>query len=366
MSGRPAGALLGMVTAFLLVAPPAAAQPARAPAGGATTGTVAGAPAARDVVLGRGDSRLARTSATSTEGRYPVDDGTGATIAVLVTAACRLVCTDSDPQRIASTVGTFLHGDEIERLTVQLDAPFEIPLDCGAQVVACYFAGPQRIVLSGNDTPAPDGAGRDLVLAHEYGHHVARNRRSPAPFPAPLLWGTPRWSSHENVCRQRRAGFLFPGAGPAHYYLDPGEAFAEAFARLHFPAMSPRWKWPKSLRPGPGAFQAIREDTLDPWVGPTRLIVTGRTPPQARGATVRPLRTPLDGNVRIRNTRLPRSRTELGLRSPHEGSMSRARLGVDRRFSLEHTVCGEAHLDVILRSARKNAGSSFRLKVQRP
>ena len=36
------------------------------------------------------------------------------------------------------------------------------------------------------------------MVAHEYGHHIANNRRNDL---APALeWGTKRWASHEHVC----------------------------------------------------------------------------------------------------------------------------------------------------------------------
>jgi hypothetical protein len=109
-----------------------------------------------------------------------------------------------------------IHGSEMELLTVQLDMPAQIEFDCGYGAEACFYGGENKIVLSGDDTAAPEGASREFVLAHEYGHQVAQHRESPSPFPAAIDWGTPRWSSYEHVCQGSRAGALFPGKrGPA-------------------------------------------------------------------------------------------------------------------------------------------------------
>jgi hypothetical protein len=316
-------------------------------------------------VVDEPDALSARISATAATGRYPVNDGTEATIQVSVTAACQTSCTDADPQAIATFVGTLLHSYEIELLTIQLDAPFQIEFDCGYGAQACYYPGQNKIILSGNDTPAADGASREMVLAHEYGHHVAQHRDSPAPFPAAIEWGPPRWSSYENVCRLRRAGAVFPGDAGEHYYQDPGEAFAESFARYHFPEAPVPWKWLPALRPDAGAFQAIREDTLDPWLGRTSFVISGRAPPRDAGATIRTFRTPIDGRVSLRPARRPKHRYRLSLRNPagRELRTPGGRLGTRRK--LNFTVCGQNRLRVVLRSTR-DSDSPFRLQVQRP
>ena len=192
----------------------------------------------------------------------------------------------------------FIHGPEVDLLTVQLDTPFELGFDCGFEAQSCYFGGENKIVLSGDDDPAPDSASRDFVLAHEYGHHVAQHRDMPSPFPAAINWGTERWSSVEDVCEGHRAGAFFPGDEGTHYYEDPGEAFAESFAFNRYPEAAVKWAWAPALRPTPASLQALRDDTLRPWLGRHSFTVSGHVPRDA-ASSVQEFRTPFDGRVSI-------------------------------------------------------------------
>lgn len=318
----------------------------------------------RDAVLGSPGLAAARISAAAVTSRYPVNDGSGATIAVAVTPACLASCTGADPQAIAGFVGTLVHGPEVELLTVQLSAPFQIPLECGSGAQACYYTNQNRIVVNGNDEPASDGASREFVLAHEYGHHLARHRENPSPFLSPLEWGTARWSSREQVCRHSRAGRLFPGSFGLRYFRDPGEAFAEAYARNRFPESGVRWRWPGFLKPDAAAFRAIRRDALRPWSTRTGLQLGGRLSGRG-GATVRTLSTPLDGMVSLRPRGPTGRRYRLSVvdRAGHVLRTYRAGRG-GRRGGLNFTVCGQKHLRVQIESPR--ARGPFKLQVQRP
>jgi hypothetical protein len=345
LSKRPAGALAGIAMTLLLAAPVAAE-------------------ARRDVIFGRPDAAAARISASASAGRYAIDDGSGATVAISVTAACEASCTAAEPQAIANFLGTLIHGAEMELLTVQLDTPYQIEYDCGYGADACYYPGESKIVLSGDATPSPDGASREFVLAHEYGHHVANHRRSPAPFPAAIDWGTPHWATVESVCRRSRAGTVFPGNEGVHYFRDPGEAFAESFARLRFPDARLDWRYLAALKPDPAAFQAIREDTQESWLGRSSFLLSGRVPPRQSGALVRSLRTPLDGEVSLRPTHV-RHRYRLSLLGPAGRVLRSSQRDLSFRHRLNFTVCGQHRLRLQLRSARRT-GEAFRLQVQRP
>jgi hypothetical protein len=324
----------------------------------------AGAATRRDTVIGRPAAAAGRISATASLARYPVDDGSDATVAISATAACQALCTAVEPQGIADFLGTLIHGAEIQLLTVQLDTPSQIEIDCGYGAEACYYPSENKIVLSGNNEPAADGASREFVLAHEYGHHVAHHRLSPTPFPAAIDWGPPHWASREDVCQRSRAGALFPGNEGVHYFQDPGEAFAESFARYRFPDSGLRWRYLPALKPGPAAFEAIREDTLEPWLGRSSFLLSGLVPPRQRGAVVKSFRTSLDGAVSLRPARF-RHRYRLSLLSPAGHVLRTTRQGLSLRHQLNFTVCGQSRLSVQIRSSRRS-GESFKLQVQRP
>jgi hypothetical protein len=345
LSKRPAGALAGMAMILLLA------------------GTAGAAAPRRDTVIRAPSAGSARISASADAGRYPIDDGSGETVAIAVTAACQAACNADTPQQIADFLGTLIHGPEMELLTVQLDTPSQIEFDCGYGAQACYYSGEDKIVLSGDDTPAPEGASREFVLAHEYGHHVAAHRESPSPFPAAIDWGTPRWSSYENVCRRSRAGALFPGNEGLHYFRDPGEAFAESFAHLRFPESGVPWRWVHSLDPDRAAFEAIREDTLEPWLGRRAFKLRGRVPPRRDGAAVRAFGTPLDGTVSLRPSARPHY--DLDLLNPAGRVLRTSRHGLSFGNRLNYTVCGQSRLRVAIRSYR-HTGGAFALQIQRP
>jgi len=317
----------------------------------------------QDAVIAAPSRASARISASAESTRYRINDGSGATIAVRVTAACEESCTAADPQRIAEEVGTFIHGPEVTLLTVQLDTPFQLGFDCGFEAQSCYYLDEGKIVLSGNEENAPDSASREFVLAHEYGHHVAEHRELPSPFPAAIDWGTERWASVEGVCQGRRLGHYFPGDEGSHYYEDPGEAFAESFAFNRFPDAAVPWAWAPALRPSPASLRALRRDVLRPWQGGRTLTISGRVP--RHGTLVERIPTPYDGIVSIRPAGDRSLGYELAIRN-ESGELlrsSREDASFDRR--LAYTVCGQQQLRVAIRPFG-DPGRRFALTVQRP
>ncbi len=321
-----------------------------------------GAARPRDTVIETASAGAARISAGADTARYSID-GSGETVAISVTAACRLACNAADPEPIADFLGTLAHGPEMSLLTVQLDTPSEIEFECGYGALACYYGSEDKAVINGNDTVSSEGAGREFVLAHEYGHHLARHRESPPPFPPAIDWGTPRWASYENVCRRTRAGALFVGSEDLHYFRDPGEALAESFAFLRFPDSRVRWRWLDALQPDADALAAIREDALEPWSGRRAFGLRGRLPSRREGAAVRTFPTPLDGTVSLR----PDGWRSYGLSLLNAAGhvLRTSRHGLSFGHRLNFTVCGQSRLRVAIRSRRPDRGA-FKLQVQRP
>jgi hypothetical protein len=360
--GRPAGALAG-IAMILLLAAPAAAEPAPSPQQRVAFAVPHPAPPLRDVIRTVPGRAGARIAAEASSARYPINDGGGDSIAVDVSADCQQQCDAADPQAIANTIGTFIHGAEVNLLTVQLDTPFELGFDCGFEAQSCYFGGENKIVLSGDDDSAPDSASREFVLAHEYGHHVAQHRDLPAPFPAAINWGTERWASAVDVCQGHRAGTIFPGDEGTHYYEDPGEAFAESFAFNRYPEAAVEWAWAPTLRPTPASLQALRDDTLRPWLGRGSFTVSGRVPRD--GAVVHEFHTPLDGKVSISPAGDAKLGYELTIRNRDGKALRSSRRGVSFRHRLDYTVCGQSRLRVAVRAIGR-AGRPFELTIQRP
>jgi hypothetical protein len=319
----------------------------------------------RDVVLGEPGAAAARISASASSQRYSINDGSDDTIAVSVTQACAESCEVTDPQRIASFIGTLIHGEEVDLLTVQLDTEFQLGFDCGFGAEACYFSGENKIVIGGYEEADGDGATLEFVLAHEYGHHVAQHREMPAPFSDAIDWGPERWASLENVCQGKRQGRLYPGDEGTHYFEDPGEAFAEAFAHYRFPELSIPWRYSPALKPTGASLRAIREDTLTPWQGRTSFTLAGRVPARGEGAAVESLRTPLDGMVSLRPASLHRHGYELALRSRAGRLLRSSQHGLGPGHQIDYTICGQSRLRLVITSTRAHGGP-FRLHIQRP
>ena len=355
------GALAGIAMILLLAAPAAAA--ARSPQAMSLLAGPRTAAPVHDVVLPRPGLASARISATASSQRYLVNDGSGATVSIAVTASCETSCDASDPQPIANFIGTLMHGFEVDLLTVQLDTPFQLGLDCGFEAEACYYSGQNKMVISGDDWTGIGGATREFVIAHEYGHHVAQHRDSVAPFPAAIDWGPPHWASYERVCQGRRAGVLFPEGEGSHYFAHPGEAFAEAFAHYHFPQLPVAWRWTKSLKPTAASFRTIREDTLTPWLARENLTLKGRF--SAGGSVVKWLRTPLDGRLSLRPSGPQRRGYRFVLRTSDGRILRSSSQGLGPQRQLNYTVCGQSRLGIAIEPRHRSHGS-FKLQVQRP
>jgi hypothetical protein len=365
---RARAALLAALTGFaVLLAAPMAGASTRAPLPPPSLFDLA-APSGppRDLVLPRPNAAAARAMAQASATRYPVNDGHGRSVAIAVSAACQLACSAANPQQIADFLGTLVHGDEMNLLTVDLQTPFELGFTCGVDASACYYPGQNRMLISGDETPAPDGATREFVIAHEYGHHVASHLQNP-PFEPAIDWGGKRWDTYERVCQGVHQGVYFPGdesTGPgSHYYENPGEAWAEASAFNRFRNAPVAWAWTPSLKPDAGAFAAITADTTNPWRHRTRLVLRGRLRRGQKQVT-KLLRTPLDGSLSLALRGQPGAELDLQLRD-HSGALLRRSAGVGPNEALSFTVCGQSRLRAVVKRGGRGSGR-FRLVVRRP
>ena len=354
-----AGALAAL--AVLLVAASAAAA-GREPQAPVTAFAVPEpSPPFRDVVLERMSTAAARATASASSGQYPVNDGAGRTVTIRVSDLCTILCQDAEPQPIADLLGSLPHRGEISLLIVDLVAPEEINDVCGLNALACYFSAQDRMVISGDDSGPmpPDGAFRDFVIAHEYGHHLANHRSNP-PFLPAIDYGPKLWATYERVCEGVRQRVYFPGDEGDHYYDNPGEAFAEAFANRRYPNQV-IWNWNQSLRPDAKAFAAIDSDALDPWTGRTRVRKRGRVP---RHAARKRIATPLDGTMTVKLHGPFAADLDLVLRDLRGNRLGVSRgLGSSERVGF--TICGEAAVRAIVRR-QGDRGGRFKLTAIRP
>ena len=158
-------------------------------------------------------------------------------------------------QSYALLLESALHADEMSQLTVQIVRESEMADVCGEGALACY--GWDEMVVAYGDIQAA-GVGVEEIILHEYGHHLAAHRRN-SLGPA-VNWGPQSWASSESVCFRTDSGRLFPGDQGANYWENPGEGFAEAYARYHLP--SDRWDYSRLLKPDTRAFSHIEFDAV--------------------------------------------------------------------------------------------------------
>lgn len=157
------------------------------------------------------------------------------------------------------------HGSELGLLTLDIRAPAAVRAACGGAqgVLACYSPAANTMVVPGREIAASTGLSTAYVIAHEYGHHVARHRRND-PF-SPLDYGPKYWASEQRVCAGVLARRLAPGSEGANYLANPGEAWAESYAQLTYPRV--RWRFSSLLAPDPASRQAALRDVRAPWNG---------------------------------------------------------------------------------------------------
>ena len=200
----------------------------------------------------------------------------------------------------ADYMTTLLHGPELATVTVVLTTSRGVAIACGRTALACYFGNTKTLYAPFADVEG-EATARSIV-AHEYGHHIAR-AQSNAPWPA-IDWGTKRWATAMGVCAGVRGARLFPGDEGRNYLLNPGEGFAESYRLLNEQLLGlvpTAWMIVDTkLMPSQTALDALRQDVASPWAGPHVETRTGSFPKNpAVKRKVFTFATPLDGSLAV-------------------------------------------------------------------
>ncbi len=255
-----------------------------------------------------------------------------------------------------------LHGSELSRLVAYIVTPAEVVQMCGPDALAC--AGGGRVVVPGEPD---DGWAPTILATHEYAHFIALNRKNP-PWNADAF-GTKRWASVVGVCARVAAGTAFPGDESAHYRLNPGEAFAEAYRVLNETrAGAFVFNWPivdSSFYPDSTALSAVEQDVTSPWLAPTAISASGRFLAKGARTWQRTIATPLDGVLQATVTIPAGGLYELTLTTPDGKTKLASALwsGAHTR-TLTAVVCGQRQL--VLHVALRGLPGRFTVRAAVP
>jgi hypothetical protein len=206
------------------------------------------------VIRGAEPTLHSATATASSVATYPVSGG--GTVKLDVDPA--YAGTEAVP-RILGVLGATVHGAEMNTLTVHIADAGNLSHLCGQNATACYFPSSKTMVVSGDPVNPNNSMPQGMVITHEYGHHIEASRSFPGWYASNM--GARHWATYEHVCEGVATGKLFPGDEGAHYWENPGEAFAQAYATMLYPNAVPWW-W-SFAEPNQGAFDAIRADVAD-------------------------------------------------------------------------------------------------------
>jgi hypothetical protein len=334
------------------------------PAAASGTGSRLDSPRAAEIALaGRISDRMVISSAQSRNQSYwggRARTATGADVTLYISESY-----PEDParaQRWRDFLGSLLHGEELARLTVFLSPLDEVQAVCGQDALACYNPASEEIYAPGDNPTLETSA--EAVLTHEYGHHVARNRRNPPWWS--VTWGPKRWASHEQVCAEAKGGRMFPGDARnlIEYRLNPGEGFAEAYRVLNerkFGLPESLWRIvSRVFYPDAAAAAAVERDVLQPWRGETSTTTRGTAASGPRSYTVQ---TTLDGVLKAALTAPPTGRFRLELISASGARIARTEAASTTK-TVRATICGSRKFRA--RVTRLAGTGTFTLTVSKP
>ena len=343
-----------LAAAALVAAATVPAQAAAARAESPWSATASAAPV-RDVVLSRAAARRL-AGVTWWGGVYTTTGGDRVTVH-LSGAYPR---DDAVAQRWADYLGSLVHASELASVSLYLAPLADVQEVCSAEADGCYDGS--RIVSVGDSSA---GIPPTSVVAHEYGHHVAEHRLNP-PWRA-IDAGPKRWATAVGVCSRTAAGTAFPGDEGLHYSFNPGEAWAESYRVLNETRGGLPLTWgivDRSFAPTPALLQAVSDDVLHPWTGPTTQRIVGGF----RGTATTwqlTVATPLDGDLDVSLAVPPGTADSLALLGTDGRQLAVGLLGGDGRMLLHSTICGAR--SVVLRVRRAGGDArTFTLRVTRP
>src|SRR5437899_6747820 len=340
----------------VLTVPTATAAPPRVESPAFSAATFTGAVAFRTKLLNSAPRHLSALSWWG--GTYPVPGGEH--VAIYISTSYPQA--DAVAQQWADFFGRLPHGQELSLAKVYIAPLDEVSELCYSdEALGCY--GGQTIVTVGDSTA---GILPTSIAAHEYGHHIAANR-SDAPWNA-LDWGTKRWATTMGICTRVGAGTAFPGDEGPSYTLNPGEGFAESYRVLvETNGTAVGYEWPivdPSFRPTPASLAAIREDVLQPWVGPTTKTIRGKFLRGRRTWTTQ-VATLLDGDLRVRFTVPGGGADDVTLLTGDGRTvLAKGSWASTGGKSAEYRVCGARSLRV--RVTRGGVAARFTLRVTLP
>ena len=305
------------------------------------------AEAFRDRVIRSAPRATASAAATAHTAAYAASDG--ATVAVTFAAGAQQDTT------LARSYVNFLdrlpHGSELDSLHIRIVPGSQVARQCGGQegTLACYQFGTSTMTVPDSGLGASSqGFSTGYVIAHEYGHHIARHRDN-SPFPS-IDYGPRYWASYEAVCARTIAGRLAPGDENENYLYNPGEAWADTYAHLAYPDHV--WQFADLLRPDAGAYAAARKDVLHPWQRSVARTFQGTS---AASQSFR-FTLHLDGPLRIRLSGPRTSRFRLVLRSSGKTQASRTSSGGSATISYP-AACRDRAAETLTATVTRVAGS---------
>ena len=342
------GALL--LTAFVVAATRTSTAEAQQPARHAFTS---------DAQLGSTvrESTLARAAATWRGGL--ITASTGETVDVRV-------ADDLPPETTPESWAEFLvgldHGSELSQLTTYIGTLDDVQGICGSDALGCYAQDQMVVPADASFDVSPQEIAR-----HEYGHHIAFHRSNP-PWDA-IDWGPKHWASFESICARASRKEVYPGDEGANYALNPGEAWAETYRILEErKAGITTGSWQivaPSFYPNDAALQAAQTDVLQPWTAAQSTSVTRVFGKKTKKVWWIPLKTPLDGDLKVNAAVRGGGNPEVVLVAANRSTVVKRAQWVSQRVkTLDSSVCGQRSFFV--RVTQKGALGQVRITTTTP